>query len=130
MFKTLDLKVYLPTEILLDVNIKKITFKGKSGYITILPNHLDYISSFDNNVMKYIDENNKERFIASNSGILIKYADKIKIITYKAIMGSTLEKLNQKILETSEEENELEKESNAISKQLEYFLLNNLASMK
>ena len=43
MFNLLDLKIYLPTEIFLDKSIKKLTFKGKEGYITILPNNVDYV---------------------------------------------------------------------------------------
>ena len=33
MFNLLDLKIYLPTEIFLDKSIKKLTFKGKEGYL-------------------------------------------------------------------------------------------------
>ena len=39
----LDLKVYTPTKLILDEDVKKLKLKGREGNITFLPNHIDYI---------------------------------------------------------------------------------------
>lgn len=130
MFEVLDLKIYLPTEIFLDNDVKKLTFKGKEGYLTILPNHIDYVSSFNTNIMTFIDSNNKEGFIALNNGILVKYSNKLRITAYKAIFGSSLEDLKKKIYDNAELENDIEKEINKNLKQLEYYMYNNLVNIK
>lgn len=130
MATVLDLKIYLPTEIFLDKDIKKLTFKGKEGYLTILPNHIDYVSSFETNIITFIDTDGKEGFIALNNGTLVKYSNKLRLTAYKAIFGENLEDLKKKIYETAEFEDDIEKEINKNLKQLEYFIYNNLIEMK
>lgn len=130
MATVLDLKIYLPTEIFFDKDIKKLTFKGKEGYLTILPNHIDYVSSFETNIITFIDTDGKEGFIALNNGTLVKYSNKLRLTAYKAIFGESLEDLKKKIYENAELEDDIEKEINKNLKQLEYFIYNNLIEMK
>jgi F-type H+-transporting ATPase subunit epsilon len=130
MNTNLDLKIYSPTSIILDESIRRLTFQGKEGYLTILPNHIDYISSFESNIMTYISMDNEKKFIALNSGILVKYADKIRITAYKAIVGDSISDLKLQLKNISEIENNVEKEINKNLKQLEYYMFNNLVNMK
>ncbi len=130
MSNTIDLKIYSPIEILLDEEVQKLTFQGKEGYLTILPNHIDYVSSFESNIMSYIDRHNNQRFIALNNGILVKYSNKVRLTAYKAIIGNSLKDLKTKINEVVEKENDIEKEINKNLKQLEYYMFNNLVNMK
>ena len=129
-YKLIELKIYSPTEILFEGNIKKINFQGKEGFLTILPNHIDYVSSFDTTIINLIDENNKEFFLALGNGVLVKYADRVRITSYKGIMAESLEKLDLKMKELNEKEGEIEKEINKNLKQLEYYMLNNLVELK
>lgn len=130
MGNMIDLKIYSPIEILLDEEVKKLTFQGKEGYLTILPNHIDYVSSFESNIMSYIDRDNNQRFIALNNGILVKYSNKVRLTAYKAIIGNSLKDLKAKINEVVEKEDDIEKEINKNLKQLEYYMFNNLVNMK
>ncbi len=130
MSNTIDLKIYSPIEILLDEEVQKLTFQGKEGYVTILPNHIDYVSSFESNIMSYIDRDNNQRFIVLNNGILVKYSNKVRLTAYKAIIGNSLKDLKTKINEVVEKENDIEKEINKNLKQLEYYMFNNLVNMK
>ncbi len=130
MFKTIDLKIYSPIEILLDQEVKQLTFEGKEGYLTILPNHIDYVSSFDTNIMSYIDIKNNKKYIALNNGILVKYSNKVRLTAYKAVFGDTIKELKQNININTENEDNIEKEINKNLKQLEYYMFNNLINIK
>ena len=129
-YKLIELKIYSPTEILFEDNVKKINFQGKEGFLTILPNHIDYVSSFDTTIINLIDENNKEFFLALGNGVLVKYADRVRITAYKGIIAESLEKLDLKMHELNEREGDIEKEINKNLKQLEYYMLNNLVELK
>ncbi len=129
-YNLIDLKIYSPIEMFFDDNIKRLTFQGKEGFLTILPNHIDYVSSFDTNIMNIVDANNNKKFIALSNGILVKYADKVRLSTYKAILGNSLEELKTKINIISENEGNIEREINKNLKQLEYYMLNNLTKLK
>ena len=75
----LDLKVYTPTKLILDEDVKKLKLKGREGNITFLPNHIDYISSFNSNIITYINEYDIKKYIMVDDGILIKYSNNIQI---------------------------------------------------
>ena len=126
----IDLKIYSPTEILFDEEVKKLTFQGKEGYLTILPNHIDYVSSFESNIMSCIDKDNNQKFIALNSGILVKYSNKVRLTAYKAVIGDSLNDLKIKINEAIEGEEDIVKEINKNLRQLEYYMFNNIVNMK
>ena len=130
MSNVIDLKIYSPIEMLLDEEVKKLIFQGKEGYVTILPNHIDYVSSFESNIMSYVDKNDNQKFIALNSGILVKYSNKVRLTAYKAIIGDSLKDLKTKVNEITEKEDDIEKEINKNLKQLEYYMFNNLVNMK
>ncbi len=130
MFRTIDLKIYSPIEIILDEEVKQLTFEGKEGYLTILPNHIDYVSSFDTNIMYYIKNNGDKKFIALNNGILLKYSNKVRLTAYKAILGDNIKDLKNKINQAIDIEDNIEKEINKNLKQLEYYMFNNLINIK
>jgi len=130
MAELIDLKIYSPIEMLLDEEVKKFTFQGKEGYVTILPNHIDYVSSFETNIMNYINRDGNRKFVALNNGVLVKYSNKVRLTAYKAIIGDDLDDLKAKINEVVEEEDNIEKEINKNLKQLEYYMFNNLINLK
>jgi F-type H+-transporting ATPase subunit epsilon len=129
-YELIDLKIYSPTDMLFGDNVKKLTFRGKEGILTILPNHIDYVSSFDTNIINFVDKNDKQRFIALSNGILVKYADKVRLTAYKVVIDNNLYDLKEKIKEISNNEDKIEKEINKSLKQLEYYMLNNLTNLK
>lgn len=129
-YKLIELKIYSPTEILFEDDVKKINFQGKEGFLTILPNHIDYVSSFDTTIINLIDENNKEFFLALGNGVLVKYADRVRITAYKGVVAESLETLELKMHTLNEREDNIEKEINKNLKQLEYYMLNNLVELK
>lgn len=130
MSKTIDLKIYSPIEMLMDEEVNQLTFEGKEGYLTILPNHIDYVSSFDTNVMSYIDTKNNKKFVALNNGILVKYSNKVRLTAYKIIFGDSIKELKEKINAMVKSEDNVEKEINKNLKQLEYYMFNNLVNIK
>lgn len=130
MANMMNLKIYSPIEMFLDEDVKKLTFKGKEGVTTILPNHIDYVSSFETNIMSYVDKDGNKKFMALNNGVLVKYANKVRLTAYKAILGDSLEELKKKINQATETEGNIEKEISKNLKQLEYYMFNNLVNMK
>ncbi len=130
MSKSLDLKIHLPTEIFLEKDVEKLNFKGKESYLTILQNHIDYISSFDTNILNFVDTDGKEGFIALTNGILVKYSNKIKITAYKAIFGESIEDLKKQFHKITDHESDLEKEITKNLKELEYYIYSNLFNVK
>lgn len=126
----LNLLVYSPFELSLEIRIVKVAvFKAKEGGFVMLPNHIDYVSSFDSTIISCVDTDNKEVFIAVNEGIITKCGEEVKVSTYSSIIGDSMEDIKIKIKEKMNESNS-EKELNKSLKNVEYIMMNDLMKMK
>ncbi|MDR3289799.1 MAG: hypothetical protein LBT02_00760 [Rickettsiales bacterium] len=123
------LEIYIPNEIVIKTEIKKLSIKLKEGLMTFLPKHADYIATFDKNIMHYIGGDDKKNFVALNIGLFVKYGNKICITTYLAVDGETLDEVNKKLKLLSQKIGE-EKKNNENLKQLDVFLYNNIRDLK
>ena len=101
MLKTNILKILTPKKTILNEEITKITFKGYEGYVTILPNHINYISMFSNHIITYCDKDNIEKYVYVLDGILTKTNKNIIITTQKAILSDNMIGLKKLILENN-----------------------------
>lgn len=94
MESILNLRIYTPDKLFIDETITKITVYGKEGCFTILPKHIDYISSFDDCILYFEKENKDIVFVGVNQGVLVKSGREIQISTFNAINGgSSLDEL-------------------------------------
>lgn len=94
MESILNLRIYTPDKLFIDETITKITVYGKEGCFTILPKHIDYISSFDDCILYFEKENKDIVFVGVNQGILVKSGREIQISTFNAVNGgSSLDEL-------------------------------------
>ncbi len=97
--KTMQLKVMLPTRILLDTEISKVSGESPEGSFTILPRHIDYVTALSTGICRYVDESGKEFFLAVDGGILIKRGDSVLLSTPRAVKDERLGRLENTINE-------------------------------
>ena len=129
----LNLRIYTPEKLALEEEILKITVNGEEGSFTILPKHVDYISSFNDCIIYYTDKSNNIRFIAINQWILTKIGRNIEISTFHIITGNTLQELKDNMNEISKKSDELdikEKQLNQNLKQIEFNLFKKIMEFK
>jgi F-type H+-transporting ATPase subunit epsilon len=83
-----NLTIYLPTEVFLDTQVKKVVAESPAGCFCLLPRHIDYATALVACILSYLSAADEEKFLAVESGILVKQGDKILICAHKAISGS------------------------------------------
>lgn len=94
----MHLKVLLPTQILLDVEIGKITAEAEDGYFTLLPKHVDFATSLAPGIMSYYPiSDGKEQFLATDRGTLIKVGDTVFVSANRAVKGRNLSSIQKQI---------------------------------
>lgn len=94
----MHLKVLLPTQILLDVEIGKITAEAEDGYFTLLPKHVDFATSLAPGIMSYYPTSDgKEQFLATDRGTLIKVGDTVFVSANRAVKGRNLSSIQKQI---------------------------------
>jgi alternate F1F0 ATPase F1 subunit epsilon len=128
MKNAFNLKIYSPSDIILDMEVKKVFIETLEGQLTILPHFADYVGSFGSNVMTFVDSDDKRKYVALNSGIFVKYVDTMCVTAYSAVVGDTLEYLKEKLQQSTVNEIN-DKEINRHLGKLNEYLFNNLKEL-
>lgn len=83
MENILNLKIYTPEKLIINEVIKKISINGREGNYTILPNHIDYLSSFDNSIVKFVKNNDEIMILKLRHGAIVKCDKELQISVFE-----------------------------------------------
>ena len=89
------LRILLPTGVLADSSVRKVTAGGLHGSFTLLPRHVDFLAALVPGLLAYESEEGDERFAAIDGGLLVKYGADVRISTHRAAIGADLGHLRQ-----------------------------------
>jgi F-type H+-transporting ATPase subunit epsilon len=89
----MQFKVFLPTEILLDEEARKVVARAANGWFALLPRHIDFVAALVPSVLIYVDRGGHERFLGIDEGILVKHGKDVLVSTRKAVRGDDLASL-------------------------------------
>lgn len=89
------LKVLLPGENLLDVQVAKVLAEAEDGLFCLLPNHVDFVASLPPGILSYQNEKGEEEFIALDEGVLVKIGREVLVSAINAVLGAPLGALKE-----------------------------------
>ena len=81
------LKIFLPSELFLEIDVAKIAGESYKGGFGLLPKHIDFVTALVPGLLTYQTEHGKETFLALNGGILVKQGEQVSIVTRGAVHG-------------------------------------------
>lgn len=93
----MHLKLILPTEILLNQTVTKVTAEGSNGSFCLLPQHIDLVANLVPGILSFELETGEEVFLAIDEGILIKQGQQVLVSVRNAVRGDNLETLQQAV---------------------------------
>lgn len=93
----MNLKILLPTHILLEKAVVKVIAEAQNGSFCIKPRHVDFVSALVPGLLIYFDEMDQEVFVAVDEGILVKCGDEILVSTRHAVVGKNLQSLKKRV---------------------------------
>ena len=105
----MNLKVLLPSEVLIEETVEKVTADAQNGSFCLLPRHIDFVAALVPGLMSYKTADGKEIFLAVDEGILVKCADEVMVSTRKAVKGLRLGELRKTVEEQFKRVDEREK---------------------
>ena len=126
---SLTLRVLTPTGIALDTPVAQVDFEAIDGFYTLLPRHTDMVSALKAGILTYTTGVQKS-YIACNKGVLVKKNDQVCVSTQRAILGTDLKELEQKIATDFKETEEERKEANLAMARLELGLARGMMSLQ
>jgi F-type H+-transporting ATPase subunit epsilon len=93
------LKVLLPTQILLDEAVSKVTAEAQNGSFCLLPAHIDFVAALVPGLLSFGTKKGKEVFLAVDEGVLVKQGQNVSISTRNAVRGEDLGRLRKTVEE-------------------------------
>ena len=124
----MQLTLLTPTQILLDTPVDKIDVEAIDGFFTLLPRHIDFITSLRSSILSYTIQN-KTYYAACDHGVLVKKGADVHISTALAILNDNLENLKKVINVKFKEMEQERKELNISMARLELGLTKGLMNL-
>ncbi len=122
--------VHTPLGTVLQVKALKVTFETLSGFYTLLPKHVDFVAAMKSNIVRYTDENGKERFVACHQGIVVKKGDSVTMSVQGAVLSDALANLPQDLANDFKKKEEERKKLNLAMARLEIGLIRGFGKLK
>ncbi|MBA3923359.1 MAG: F0F1 ATP synthase subunit epsilon [Nostocaceae cyanobacterium] len=93
----MKLKVLLPTQILLEETVSKVTAEAENGSFCLLPRHIDFVTALVPGLLFFVTTQGQERFLAVDRGILVKCGLEVLVSTQNAVQSDDLAMLHQTV---------------------------------
>jgi F-type H+-transporting ATPase subunit epsilon len=113
------LRVVTPSAVCVDRPVLRIVAEGPDGRFGMLPGHVDFVSQLEPGILLYETEDGAERFVAINSGTLVKCGDLVRVAVRGAVDGDDLRKLRAHVEADFRRRDEDERDARAALARLE-----------
>ncbi len=115
----MQLKVLLPTEVLVDAGVVKIVAEADNGFFCLLPRHIDFVAALVPGILYYTPEGGDEHLVAVDEGTLVKCGDEVLVSVMHATPGTDLSTLETIVSESFRELDEDERRARTALARLE-----------
>lgn len=115
----MKLTVLLPTGILVDQEVTKVTAEAENGSFCLLPRHIDFLAALVPGLLSFENEAGDEEFLAVDEGILVKCGAEVTISTRNAVRGVPLGQLREAVEKRFRVLDEREQQARAVLAKLE-----------
>jgi F-type H+-transporting ATPase subunit epsilon len=114
----MNLKVFLPTEVLIDQEVTKVTAEAQDGSFGLLPRHIDFVAALVPGILSF-ESGGAEEFLAVDEGILVKCASDVMVSTRRAVHSKNLGEVRQVVENEFRNLSERERKTRSILAKLE-----------
>ena len=115
----MNLRVLLPTEVLIEEKVTKVIAEAHNGFFCLLPKHVDFVAALVPGILSFETNGGGEEFLAVDEGILIKCGQEVSVSTRNAMRGPDLGQLKRTVVEKFEALDEREKTARSAMAKIE-----------
>ncbi|WP_339909544.1 F0F1 ATP synthase subunit epsilon [Symmachiella dynata] len=95
----MNLKLLLPTEVLIDEEVTKVVAEAENGSFCLLPRHVDFVAALIPGILSYTSDDKGEQYVAVGAGVLVKSGSLVRVSAQDAVWGGDLGRLRQTVAE-------------------------------
>lgn len=129
MAQMIQLKVMLPTEVMIDEPVAKVSAEAVNGAFTLLPRHIDFVTVLTPGLFSFVTEAGDDVYLAMADGVLVKRGPAVHVSTRNAIRGTNLATLWQTVRQEFEQLDEAERKARSVIASLETTLARQIAQL-
>lgn len=122
----MGLRVLLPSRVLLNAEVTKVSAEGSAGCFTLLPHHVDLVTSLAPGILAYERLDAPEDFLAVDGGILVKQGPRVVVTVRRGVRGDSLQSLQETVRQRFLDLDEEERQARAVLSRLEASVLRGL----
>jgi len=119
MKQIMRLKILLPTEVLVDRSVTKVTAEAENGSFCLLPRHIDFVAALAPGLLIFETLDEHEEFVATDEGVLVKNDADVLVSVRHAVRGLELGGLRQTIATSFQTLDERERRARSALARLE-----------
>jgi F-type H+-transporting ATPase subunit epsilon len=93
MAEQLQLKLLMPTRVVVDAPASKLVAEAENGWFCLLPRHVDFVAALTPGVFIYWTHEGHEQLLAIDEGTLVKCGSEVLVSVRNAMRGTSLERL-------------------------------------
>ena len=116
----MNLKILLPFKIFADVkNVSQVVIETSEGSYGLLPQRLDCVAALVPGIFTYETEKGGVKYVAVDTGVMIKAGDQVLVSVRNAVGGVDLGKLGELIKKDFKSRDENQKQATTVIAKLE-----------
>lgn len=96
----MNLKILLPSHILVDQPVTKVIAEAINGSFCLLPRHIDFVAALVPGIFSFTTPEGTEEMFAMDEGILIKCGPEVLVSARNAVRGPDLGSLKKTVEES------------------------------
>lgn len=125
----MNLKILLPSHILVDRPVVKIIAEATNGSFCLLPRHIDFVAALVPGIFSFKTPEGAEEMFAMDEGVLVKCGSNVLVSARNAIRGPDLGSLKKTVEENFLALDEREKIARAAAVKLEIDIVRRFMEM-
>ncbi|MHC1698066.1 MAG: F0F1 ATP synthase subunit epsilon [Geobacteraceae bacterium] len=125
----MKLTVILPTGVLVDQEVTKVTAEAENGSFCLLPRHIDFLAALVPGLLAFENEAGGEEFLAIDEGVLVKCGVEVMVSTRNAVRGAPLGQLREAVEKQFRVLDEREQQARTVLTKLEADLVGRFIRM-
>ena len=124
------LRIVLPTRVLIDETVAKVSAEGVHGNFAILPRHVDFLVALVPGLLTLERADETKQFVAVDGGLLVKHGSDVLVPTRRGVAGDDLEALRHVISEEFNTEHDRERQARSAIARLEADFIRRLMELE
>ncbi len=113
------LRILAPVSVVMDEEVYKVSGEASNGSFTLLPRHIDFVTTLVPGILLYEKSDGQEIPVAISGATLVKCGHEVRVSARNAVAGSDLSQLRKTIEQELEAESEHDASLKSTSAQLE-----------